>query len=167
MLKAMPGNVDPEVMNKVLIPNIIRERYPQLDEGEIEEVRQHVVTDSVIKNSEIKDVGGKKFVVMAGKFVNISELNIDLIDRVNPFQHAFEILSKSVTKHVLRAIQDAITATRITITGEEAELLWPKINQFVQDHDGRRPDINSNDPLEQRMAEALVYLQNQRREQQQ
>ena len=30
MLKAMPGNVDPEVMNKVLIPKIIRERYPDI-----------------------------------------------------------------------------------------------------------------------------------------
>ncbi len=43
MLKAMPGNIDPEVMNKVLIPKIIREVYPNLDEAEVEEVRQHVV----------------------------------------------------------------------------------------------------------------------------
>ena len=42
---------------------------------------------------------------MAGKFVNINELHIDLIDQVNPFQKAFEILSKSVTKQVLKVIQ--------------------------------------------------------------
>ena len=97
MLKAMPGNIDPEVMNKVLIPKIIREVYPDLDEAEVEEVRQHVVVDSVIKNGEIKEVGDKRFVLMAGKFVNINELHIDLIDSVNPFQKAFEILSK--TRH--------------------------------------------------------------------
>jgi hypothetical protein len=165
MLKAMPGNIDPEVMNKVLIPKIIREVYPHLHEAEVEEVRQHVVVDSVIKNGEIKEVGGRKFVLMAGKFVNINDLHIDLIDQVNPFQKAFEILSKSVTKQVLKVIQDAIDSTRMTITGEEAKLLWPKINAFVRDHGGQRPDIRSHDPLERRMAEALLYMQREVREQ--
>lgn len=165
MLKAMPGNIDPEVMNKVLIPKIIREVYPNLDEDEVEEVRQHVVTDSVIKNGEIKEVGDRKFVLMAGKFVNINDLTIDLIDQVNPFQKAFEILSKSVTKQVLKVIQDAIDTTRVTITGEEAKLLWPKINAFAREHGGQRPDIRSSDPLERRMAEALLYMQREVREQ--
>jgi superfamily II DNA or RNA helicase len=164
MLKAMPGNIDPEVMNKVLIPTIIRKRYPDISEDEVEEVRQHVVADSVIKNSEIKDVGDKRFVLMAGKFVNIDDLNIDLIDTVNPFQKAFEILSKSVTKQVLRLIQDAIDATRIDIEEPEALILWPKIQQFVRQH-GEKPNVRSSDPLERRMAEALLFLQKQRREQ--
>ena len=165
MLRAMPGNVDPEVISKVLIPKIIRERYPDLDEAEVEEVRQQVVVDSVIKNGEIKDVGDKRFVLMAGKFVNINELNIDLIDQVNPFQKAFEILSKSVTKQVLKVIQDAIDTTRIEISGEEARILWPKINEFVKEHHGKRPDVRSDDPLERRMAEAILYIQRERREQ--
>jgi superfamily II DNA or RNA helicase len=164
MLKAMPGNIDPEVMNKVLIPKIIRRRYPHISEEEVEEVRQHVVTDSVIKNGEIKEVGDKRFVLMAGKFVNIDDLNIDLIDTVNPFQKAFEILSKSVTKHVLRLIQDAIDATRIAIEEPEALILWPKIQEFVR-RNGERPNIRASDPLERRMAEALLFLQKQRREQ--
>lgn len=163
MLKAMPGNIDPEVMNKVLIPQIIRTRYPDIDETEVEEVRQHVVTDSVIKNGEIKEVGDKRFVLMAGRFVNIDELHIDLIDTVNPFQKAFEILSKSVTTQVLRIIQDAIDATRIDITESEALILWPKINEFVRLR-GEKPSIRSADPLERRMAEALLFLQKQRRE---
>lgn len=164
MLKAMPGNVDPEVMNRVLIPKIIRKRYPDMSEEEVEEVRQYVVTDSVIKNGEIKDVGDKRFVLMANKFVNIDELNIDLIDTVNPFQKAFEILSKSVTKQVLRMIQDAIDATRLNIEEPEALILWPKIQQFVR-RQGEKPSIRSSDPLERRMAEALLFLQKQRREQ--
>jgi hypothetical protein len=165
MLKAMPGNIDPEVMNRVLIPKIIRERYPDLDEAQVEEVRQQVVTDAVIKNGEIKEVGDKKFVLMAGKFVNINELSIDLIDQVNPFQKAFEILSKSVTRQVLKVIQDAIDTTRIAITGEEARILWPKVNEFVKEHGGQRPDMRSHDPLERRMAEAVLYLQQERRAQ--
>lgn len=164
MLKAMPGNVDPEVMNKVLIPQIIRKRYPDISEEEVEEVRQHVVTDSVVKNGEIKEVGDKRFVLMAGKFVNIDELNIDLIDTVNPFQRAFEILSKSVTTQVLRLIQDAIDTTRIDIGEEEALILWPKINAFYE-RTGDKPSMRSEDPLERRMAEAVLYLQKQKREQ--
>ncbi|MFO0447746.1 MAG: DEAD/DEAH box helicase, partial [Pseudomonadota bacterium] len=84
MLKAMPGNVDPEVINKVLIPKIIQIKYPELSAEEVEEVRQYVVVDSVVKNGEIKDVGDKRFIRMAGQFVNIADLHIDLIDRINP-----------------------------------------------------------------------------------
>lgn len=162
MLKAMPGNIDPEVMNKVLIPKVIRTRYPDISEEEVEEVRQHVVADSVIKNGEIKDVGDRRFVLMANKFVNINDITIDLIDAVNPFQKAFEILSKSITKQVLRLIQDVIDSTRIDITEEEARILWPKINAFVRAN-GEPPSIRSDDPQEQRMAEALLFLQKQRR----
>jgi len=162
MLKAMPGNIDPEVMNKVLIPKIIRTRYPDISEEEVDEVRQHVVTDAVIKNGEIKEVGDKRFVLMAGKFVNIDDITIDLIDTVNPFQQAFEILSKSITKQVLRLVQDVIDSTRIDITDEEARILWPKVNAFVR-RTGSPPNIRSEDPQEKRMAEALLYLQKQRR----
>lgn len=163
MLKAMPGNVDPEVMNRVLIPKIICSFYPDISEEEVEEVRQHVVTDSVIKNGEIKEVGDKRFVLMAGRFVNIDELHIDLIDSVNPFQKAFEILSKSVTTQVLSVIQDAIDATRVEITEEEALILWPKIKEFYRLR-GERPSVRSEDPLEHRMAEALLFLQKKRQE---
>jgi superfamily II DNA or RNA helicase len=132
MLKAMPGNIDAEVINKVLIPKIIRIKYPELSAEEVEEVRQFVVVDSVIKNGEIKEEGDKRFIRMAGKFVNIDEIHIDLIDRVNPFQKAFEILSKSVTTNVLRIIQETIEATRITMDFEEAKILWPKVLEFVK-----------------------------------
>lgn len=163
MLKAMPGNVDPEVMNKVLIPKIIRARYPDMNEAEVEEVRQHVVVDSVIKNGEIKEVDGKKFVLMANRFINIDELNLDLIDQVNPFQKAFEILSKSVTKQVLKVIQDAIDETRVEISEEEALLLWPKVRAFVKER-GQKPDVRAHDPLERRMAQALLFIQKRKRE---
>ena len=84
IVKALPGNVDPEVINKVMIPKIIKVKYPELSDEEVEEVRQHVVVDSVIKNGEIKQEGDKRFVRMADKFINIDDLHIDLIDRVNP-----------------------------------------------------------------------------------
>lgn len=163
MLKAMPGNIEPEVMNNVLIPKIIRETYPDLDEEEVDIFRQHVVVDSVIKNGEIKEEGDKKFVRMAGRFVNIEEINIDLIDTVNPFQNAFEILSKSVTKQVLKVIQDVIDANRLNISEDEARILWPKIQEFAREHGGVAPNRNSHDPKESRLGEALLLLQGLKR----
>lgn len=162
MLKAMPGNVDPEVINKVMIPKIIRVKYPELSDEEVEEVRQHVVVDSVIKNGEIKEVADKRFIRMAGTFVNIDDIHIDLIDQVNPFQRAFEVLSKSVTTRVLKVIQETIEATRIKMDFEEANILWPKIKEFVKLY-SKEPSLNSNDPLEKRMAECIIYLKEEKR----
>ncbi len=166
MLKAMPGNVDPEVINKVLIPKIIRVKYPDLTDEQIEEIRQHVVVDSVIKNGEIKETGDQRFIRMAGKFVNVDDIHIDLIDRVNPFQKAFEVLSKSVTTKVLKVIQDTIEATRITMDFEEAKVLWPKIKEYKKLH-GKEPNINSPDPLIKRMAECIIYLKAEKAKKQQ
>ncbi|MBT4836137.1 MAG: ATP-dependent helicase, partial [Methylococcales bacterium] len=151
------------VINKVLIPKIIQTAYPDLDEEELETVRQHIVVDSVIKNGEVKEVGDKKFIRMAGKFVNIDDLHINLIDRVNPFQKAFEVLSKNVTANLLKTIQDTIDAGRIEMTDEEAVILYrDKIPEFMKNF-GREPNINSSDPQEKRMAESIVYLRNKRR----
>lgn len=162
-VKAAAGNLDAEVTNKVLIPKIIREKYPDLNETQVEELRQQVVVDSVIKNGEVREVGDKRFIKMSDKFVNIDDIDINLIDKVNPFQRAFEVLSKSVTPQVLRIIQDTITATRIEITEEEARLLWPKIQHFAKVN-RRQPDVRSDDPTEKRYAEALLFLRKKKRE---
>lgn len=163
MLKAMPGNIEPEVINTVLIPKIIREVYPDLNEEDVEAVRQHVVVDSVIKNSTIEEQGDKKFIRMAGSFVNIDDIHIDLIDKVNPFQKAFEILSKSVTTQVLKLIDEHIQSTKFDMTEEEAILLWPKIKEWVKNNKGEQPNIQAFDHKEKRMAEALVFLRELKR----
>lgn len=163
MLKAMPGNVEPEVINTVLIPKIIREVYPDLSEEDVEAVRQHVVVDSVIKNSTIEIQGDKKFIRMAGSFVNIDDIHIDLIDQINPFQKAFEILSKSVTTQVLKLIDEHIQSIKIEMTEEEALLLWPKIKEW-RAKTGEPPNIQSFDPKERRMAEAVLFLRELKRQ---
>ena len=164
ILKTVSGNVDPEVINKVLIPKIIQIKYPELSDEEVEEVRQYVVVDSVIKSGEIKEVGDQRFIRMADKFINIDDLHIDLIDRINPFQKAYEILSKSVTTKVLKVIQDVIESTRISMDFEEAKILWPKIIDFKKTFD-REPSLHSTDPLERRMAECIIYLKEEKRKQ--
>jgi len=163
ILKAIPGEIDPEVINKVLIPKIIQIKYPDLSEDETEEVRQYVIVDSLFKSSMVSENNGSgQFVKLADRFVNIDDLHIDLIDTINPFQKAFEIISKSINTPVLKAIRDTIEANRISMTKEEAIILWPKIQAFLQLNQ-RAPDINSADALEKRMAEALIYLKDQKR----
>lgn len=161
--KALTGSVDPEVINKVLIPKIIQTTYPDLTDEEIEEVRQYVVVDSAIKTSDIEQSGDKQFIKMANKFVNIDDLNIDLIDSINPFQKAFEILSKSLDKKTFKVIQNCVEETRLHMTEEEAIILWPKIVKFVKEI-GSEPNISSFDPQERRMAEALLLLRKLKRE---
>lgn len=156
--RAAAGSIDADTANKVLIPKIIRDKYPDLTEAEVEELRQQVVVDSVVKNGEVRTVGDKRFIKMAEKFVNIDELTINLIDSINPFQRAFEIMSKSVTPSVLRIIQDQITATRIEFTEEEALALVPRIKNWIKVN-GRRPDTRAEDPTEKRYADALLWLQ--------
>lgn len=163
IIAASAGALDPEVVNKVLIPKIIQTKYPDLTPEELEEVRQHVVVDSAVSTGEIKEEGDKKFIRMADKFVNIEDLNIDLIDSVNPFQKAFEILSKSVTSNVLKLIQDSIESTRIKMDFEEVKILWPKVNAFVKEK-GREPDLNAADLMERRLAECIIWIKEKKRQ---
>ena len=161
MLKAMPDPaIEPEVINKILIPKIIREQIPYLNENEVEEVRQHLVVNSVIKKGTLKD---NRFIRLANRFIDIDELHIDLIDEINPFQEAFEVLSKSVTAKVLKTIQETIEAGRIEMVFEEAAILWPKVQEFMKTHK-REPDFNSLNDKEKRLAECIIFMRNKVRQ---
>lgn len=164
MVKAMSGVVDTDIINHVLIPKIVMTKYPDLSAEEVEEVREHLVADMVIRHAEKSTEGNRRFIKLTDKFINIEELNIDLIDSVNPFQQAFEVLSKSLTPRVLRSIQECIAAFKVNMTDDEAIYLWPKINEFVR-VTRRHPSLDAIDPQERRLAEALVYLRQVKREQ--
>ncbi|MED4867852.1 DEAD/DEAH box helicase [Heyndrickxia faecalis] len=160
--KTFTGEVDPKVLNKVLIPKVIQKVYPNLSDEEIEEVRQHVVLDTVMKGAKSEVVGSKEFIRMADKFINIEDLDINLIDSINPFQKAFEVLSKEFSSPVLKLIQESIDAKRISFDEDELVFIWPKVEEFFQST-GRRPNPKSDDPIERRMGEAVIYMQELRR----
>ncbi|WP_374849043.1 DEAD/DEAH box helicase [Enterococcus gallinarum] len=162
--KSLTGIVETDVINKVMIPKIIMQRYPDLSEDEINQVRDHVITDMVVRNGEIKNEGSRQFIKLSDKFINIEELNMDLIDSINPFHQAFEVISKSITPRVLKSIQDCIAAFKVNMTDDEALFLWPKINDFVK-VTRRMPSLDALDPSEKRLAEALIYLRQLKREQ--
>ncbi|UUV23646.1 MULTISPECIES: DEAD/DEAH box helicase [Lysinibacillus] len=160
--KTFLSDIDPKVINKVLIPKVIQKVYPNLTDEEIEEVRQHVVLDTLVKGAEREVVGSKEFIRMADKFINIEELDINLIDAINPFQKAFEILSKELNSPVLKIIQEAIDVKKISFDEDELVYIWPKVEEFYK-KSGKRPNSKSQDPLEKRMGEAVLYMQDLRR----
>ncbi|MGP9772143.1 DEAD/DEAH box helicase [Halomonas citrativorans] len=118
-------------------------------------------TDSSSGNDEPKP--NRKFVLIGNKFVNIENLNIDLIRQVNPFQGAYEILSKSVTPSVLKTIQDTVVGMRSQMSEEEAVILWPRINEFRKEKD-REPSVTASEPYERRLADALAYIKRKAQE---
>lgn len=114
-------------------------------------------TDGNDKDSDDNDIGSNDFVKIADKFLNVDDLNIDLIDSINPFQGAYEILSKSFDAPMLKTIQDRVASTKSEVSEEEAVLLWPEVKKFTRDF-GRKPSISSNDAYERRLAEVLAFM---------
>lgn len=103
----------------------------------------------------------EEFLRIGNKLINVDYLNIDLIDSINPFQGAYEILSKSIDAPMLKTIQDHVTAHNCSMTEEEAVLLWENIKTFKRQH-GVAPSPNSSDPYERRLAEALAFVRSQK-----
>jgi len=143
---------------KHLQSKIIRERLPGLTEDEVEVTRQYLASNLAFKTAKITEDGDKKFITLANSFVNLDELSIDLIDSINPFQHAFEVISKRVGADVFRVIQDTIAGSRIDMSDEDALALVPQIKAFVVAHDGKYPSVNSSDKNEKLLAQAQAYL---------
>jgi len=98
---------------------------------------------------------------MVRRFINVRELDIDLIDSVNAFQECFEVASRSFDAPLLSQVQSAMVAMRVQMTEEEARTLWPRIKRF-RAQEGREPNVHAEDPLEKRMAEALAWLKNRK-----
>lgn len=164
VMRAGAGQTDPEVLNKVLIPKVIMTRYPNLTSEECEDVRTHLVSNLAVRSSRIEVKGNRKFISLSNKLINIEDIDIDLIDSINPFQEAFEVMSKALSPRVLRTIQECILAMRLEMTTEEALILWNQIPDFIRSTGGRKPSLDSLDPKERRLAEAIVYLRRLKRE---
>lgn len=159
--KAIAANIDPQVINQSLIPKVILEQNPDLSDEELEEVRQHVVADSVFRQGNIEKKDNTTLLKFADQFVNVNNLDINLIDKINPFQKAYEIISHNIDGSTLRILQRTIDATKMEFTDDELVILYPKIKEFVAQNN-RLPEKDSNDELEVRYAYALATLKNKK-----
>lgn len=110
-------------------------------------------------DSEDDDLGSapNSLLALVRRFINVRELDIDLIDSVNAFRERFEVASKSLDSDLLAHVQSAMVAQRIQMTEDEARTLWPRIKRF-RAQEGREPNVHAADALEKRMAEALAWL---------
>jgi superfamily II DNA or RNA helicase len=158
-------------ITQIQVGKIVRERHPDLDENDQEAVRQRVVAAMVFvqeaKRATPKDSaqgdqtqrlntaiidGVRRFAM------SVKELDIDLIDSINPFGEAYSILSHAMTPERFAEIQAVIARKRIAITPDEAKMLAVRASMFKKDRD-RFPSATSADPWERRMAEgAAAFL---------
>ena len=178
VVKAISGNTTAETITKVLLPKVIREKYPDLNDDEVEQVRQRFLLDTIVKGNNIVDDKGEpidfnnpvedtresegnRLIALANRMINIDKLSINLIDTINPFQRAYEMLSKKVDKQTLKIIQDTLAEQQYDISIEQAVVLFRgPYKQWVEQHDGRRPDINDPDPKVRELAAAFQKLKN-------
>ena len=177
IVRAISGSTTAETITKDLIPKVIRERYPDLNEEEVEMVREHFVADTLIKGSDIvmdetairpgaqpepdSESEGNRLIKLANRFVNINKLSINLIDSINPFQRAYEVLSKTVDAPTLRIIQDTIAEQKFNLTLEQAIILFKgPLKQYIAEHDGRLPKPDDPDPKVRELAVAFQVVRN-------
>ena len=171
----------PQELTVQRLGKIVRERYPELSETDQEAVRQHAIAVMNITQQaklalntpdqgSTTDGGGGtgeggsepqqgNMALIDGvrKFINVRDLDIDLIDSINPFEAAYSVLAKTMDEKSLRQIQATIAAKKIKISEEEARDLAKRALLFKNER-GRLPDINSPDAWEKRMAEGVAAL---------
>jgi len=158
-----------EELTQVRMAKIVKDKYPQLSEEDLEAVRQRAVAaisliqqgkKAILDELDAKNQPVPNTALIDGirKFaMDVRELDIDLIDRINPFGEAYSILAKTMSEESLRQVQAAISARRVIMTPDEARELARRALRFKQER-GRLPAITSADAWEKRMAEGVAFL---------
>ena len=158
----------PEELTVVKMGRIVAEKYPALEEEDQEAIRQRAVAAiSVVQQAKAdiqKDEGdgtptpNTALIDGVRKFaMDVRDLDIDLIDSINPFGSAYAIMGKTVSEESLRDIAAYIAGKRVNMSYEEARMLVERADKFREKH-GQIPSITSSDPWEKRMAEGIAYL---------
>ena len=162
-------NTLPEELTQLRMGKIVRERYPDLNDADQEAIRQHAIAAmNITQQAKLalahadavgNDLpqGSTALIDGVRKFVNVRDLDIDLIDRINPFEAAYAVLAKAMDEKSLRQVQNSIAAKKLSIPEDEARDLAKRALQFKLER-GRLPDINSADAWEKRMAEGVAAL---------
>ncbi len=158
----------PEELTQVRMGKIVKDKYPELDDEDQEAVRQHAIAalnltqkakELVNSSDDPEMVGSTALIEGVRKFtMDVRDLDIDMIDHINPFGEAYAILAKSMSEESLKQVAAVIAAKRINLTLDEARELAKRGLRFKQER-GRLPSITAVDPWEKRMAEGIAYLQ--------
>jgi hypothetical protein len=155
----------PEELTQVRMGKIIKDKYPELDEEDQEAVRQHAIAalnltqqakQVALAGGEGESSANTALIDGVRKYaMDVRDLDIDLIDRINPFGEAYAILAKTMSEASLKQVAAAIAAKRTSLTPEEAKDLAVRAFKFKKER-GRLPSISSPDAWEKRMAEGAA-----------
>jgi superfamily II DNA or RNA helicase len=154
----------PEELTQVRMGKIVKEKFPNLDEADQEVVRQHAIAalnlvqqaKKTLIDAGVEESQNTSLIDGVRKFaLSVTELDIDLIDRINPFGEAYAILAKAMTEERLKQVSDIIMRKRSKLTPEEARELAVRAFRFKKER-GRLPSSTSQDAWERRMAEGAA-----------
>lgn len=167
--------VVPEELTQLRMGKIVRDRYPELSAEDQEAVRQHAIaalnlTQRAKKLAGSEDVEGGESKLNTAlidgvrKFaMDVCDLDIDLIDSINPFEAAYSVLARSMDANILKQVQAVISARKVKISPEEARDLAERALRFKKER-GRLPAINAQDAWEKRLAEGVAAFARYRAE---
>ena len=160
----------PQELTQLRMGKIVCDRYPELSAEDQEAVRQHAIAalNLTQKAKQITSGGGAgdaeeaktntALIDGVRKFaMDVRDLDIDLIDSINPFEAAYSVLAKSMNEGMLKQVLTVISAKKVKISPEEARDLAERALRFKKER-GRLPDINSQDAWEKRLAEGVAAL---------
>jgi hypothetical protein len=167
------GETLAEELTQLRMGKIIKARYPELDDHDQEAVRQHAIAalnltqkakEAALDDDGTDKTGSNALIHGVRKFaMDVRELDIDLIDRINPFSEAYAILAKTMSEASLKQVAAVISAKKVQLTPEEARDLAKRALKFKQER-GRLPSITSPDAWEKRMAEGVAFLARMKQE---
>ncbi len=157
-------NSVPQETTQLRIPKIIRERYPELPEEDVEAIRQRAVAALTLVQTSMRteDKVHANLGLLQGvrRFVlHVRELSVDLIDAINPFGEAYAVLSRTLNADTLRQMQEKIAAKKVSIPEDEALSLARRALEWQRER-GRPAQITSADAWERKLAEGVAAYRN-------
>ena len=163
----------PQELTQVRLGKIIRDKYPELDAEDQEAVRQHAIAalnltqqakKIAVDDADNDKLGNTALIDGVRKFaMDVRELDIDLIDSINPFGEAYAILAKTMNEESLKQVAAVIAGKRTTVTPEDAKDLAIRAFRFKKER-GRVPSLTAADAWERRMAEGAAAFMRFKRE---
>jgi hypothetical protein len=162
-------DVVPEELTQLKMGKIIREKYPELSAEDQEAVRQHAIAAMTVTQQAKAMIAGEvadgeikantAFIDGVRKFaLSVTDLDIDLIDHINPFDATIAVMAKAMDEATLLQVQAVINAKKDKLTYEDARALAERALEFKRER-GRLPSLTSQDTWERKMAEGIAFLQ--------
>ena len=165
----------PEELTQVRMGKIVRDKYPEFSDVDQEAIRQRAVAalnliqegkKSCAAYSDDGAEAGANTALVDGvrKFaMDVRDLDIDLIDRINPFETAYAVLAKSMDEKTLKQVAAVFAGKRVNLPPEEARDYAQRAVRFKKER-GRLPEITSQEPWEKKLAEGVAAFARYRAE---